>query len=282
MEGLRGAISQGPGKAIFISVILIVFVVCMYYLYKWLNKGGDIKDYILYTSVNSGLPGAPSATTTPTKPSVYNSTNVPGLYSGGEFSISTWIYVTNWSGTIGNKPFLFVSGGPSAQYQTLALYLGQHINKLGVRVTYDTNSPVTREKMNPGASTSGPGTPYMDTDFKSCDIEQVPLQKWVNITVVLSGTTVDVYIDGKLLRSCVLPSIFLVDTAGTNASPTVVLGDPDGFTGLIGQTRAANFAYSPDIVYKYYQSGPFDNSILSVLWNYINPGAYSISIKKTS
>jgi hypothetical protein len=94
-----------------------------------------------------------------------------------------------------------------------------------------------------------------------CDIESVDIQKWVNITAVLSGSNLDIYIDGKLSRSCVLGGLFKVDSG----SPTLILGGANGFGGLIGKTRAANFAYSPDQVYKNYQDGPFNSSMFSNL-----------------
>jgi hypothetical protein len=121
-------------------------------------------------------------------------------------------------------------------------------------------------------------SPYSDTsaDFRKCDIEQVSLQKWVNITAVMAGRTLDIYIDGKLSRSCVFDGMYKVDSD----TPTVELGGSSGFGGLIGQTRVANFAYSPDQVYKKYLSGPFDNSLLSVLMSQMDPSQYSVNIQK--
>jgi hypothetical protein len=280
MEGVRGAISQGPGRVIFIVIIAIVFIVLMYYLYQWLNGDADYKDYLLYNSVNVGLPANSTAATT------YTSDNVPGIYPGGEFSVSTWIYVKNWS-TTGNKPFLVVSGGtPEASgYKTLVLYLGQRKNKLGVRVSYDVESTtgsttvsttnLNTTQMNSLKNADGI---YRDesTDSNNGDIDQIPLQKWVNITVVLAGRTLDVYIDGKLSRSTILPGMYKID----GSSSTVTLGGPNGFGGVIGKTRVANFAYSPDHVYSKYTSGPYDNSILGTLLSYINPSQYRINIQK--
>jgi hypothetical protein len=280
MENARLAVSQGPGKTIFMILLLIVFVGLIYWLYSYLNNGGDLKDFVVYTSATEGLAMNPTKAPVP-----YTAANVPGLYSGGEFSVSTWIYVTNWASSTFNKPFLTLDGG-GGQYKTLVLYLGQNTNKLGVRVSHALPSgPATDASqvtlaLIKGTGSSSPSTPYTDSDLKSCDIEQVNLQKWVNITVVLSGTTVDVYIDGKLSRSCILQGIYKVD--GQNQ--TLTLGNTLGGTygGVIGTTRAANFAYSPDVVYRNYLNGPFDRSILSLLWNYINPASYSVSIQKTS
>jgi hypothetical protein len=262
-------------QMVLFGCVIILLVVGLTYLYKWLNGDSSMKDFILYSSSDSGLPAKSSRTTD------FNSVNVPPLYAGGEFSVSTWIYVTNWGINKGkNKPFLQLSGGgpQSSGYATLVMYLGQFVNKLGIRVSHDAPG------VNSASSTldytaqmplllSGT-TPYSDTssDFKKCDIETVDLQKWVNITAVLSGRTLDVYIDGKLSRSCVLDGMFKVD--GDNAS--IKLGGPNGFGGLIGKTRAANFAYSPDRVYKYYQEGPFSG----FTWRNLNPAEYSLDIKK--
>jgi hypothetical protein len=159
---------------------------------------------------------------------------------------------------------------------TLVMYLGQFTNKLGVRVSTESASDslgdltVARDYAAIVAGTS----PYTDSspDFKKCDIEQVDLQKWVNITTVLTGRTIDIYIDGKLSRSCLLDGLFKV----AGEKPTLKLGGPNGFGGIIGMTRAANFAYSPDRVYSYYQEGPFSSFSLSSF----DPSQYSLDFKR--
>jgi len=273
MQSASAAISQGPGNTIFKVLVGLLLIIGLYYLYNWLNGDSSVKDYILYNSVKSGLSGNESDAAL-TK---FTGSKVPGIYSGGEFSVSTWIYVNNWLKNAGkNKPFLKVSGGDDS-YNTLVLYLGQNTNKLGVRVTYDAENSA----LNPTAMTdlvSISSTAYSDSadTSKTGDIDNIPLQKWVNITVVLAGRTLDVYIDGKLSRSTVLPSMYIVD----GAKPTVTLAGESGFGGLIGQTRVTNFAYSPDQVYRNYSSGPFDTSFLSNFLAYLNPGAYTINIDR--
>lgn len=272
MQSASAAISQGPGNVIFKVLVGIVLIVCLYYFYQWLNGNPDAKDYILYNSIDSGLSGME----TDTAKTVFTAANVPGIYSGGEFSVSTWVYVNNWLKNAGvNKPFLKVSGGEGS-YNTLVLYLGQNTNKLGVRVTYDSTTNVLNSAAMTDlvAMSSANFSDSSSTTTPSGDIDNIPLQKWVNITVVLAGRTLDVYIDGKLSRSTVFPSMYMVD----GAKPTVTLAGASGFGGLIGQTRVTNFAYSPDQVYKNYISGPFDTSFLSIMTNYLNPGAYKISI----
>jgi hypothetical protein len=280
MDGLRGAISQGPGLVIFRILVFVLLAYLLYSLYNWLTgESSDFKDYVLYRSPNSGLPGNSNKIMT------YDSSNIPGLYPGGEFSVSTWIYVTNWTVNKGkNKMILSLSGGGD-QYETMVMYLGQYANKLGIRVSYEDPSSAASSSTSLSSSqinlVKAGSSPYSDasSDFKKCDIEQVNLQKWVNITAVMAGRTLDVYIDGKLSRSCVLDGMYKVD----GNSPKLRLGgytSSDGFGGLIGATRIANFAYSPDQVYKHYLTGPFDTSFFATLMSYFNPSQYSVDIKR--
>jgi len=277
MNAANGVNSGGPGKTVFNVVAVILVVVALYYFYKWLNgsDGYDSKEVIVYTSSNTGLPGKS------TEPVIYTTgtSNMPAVYEGGEYSVSTWIYVTNWGVNKGyNKPFLRLNGGSSTGYETLLMYLGQNVSKLAIRVSTE-NLKLTTGELNairPANGSSYGSSPYTDMDTKKCDIESIDLQRWVCITAVLDGRTLDVYIDGKLSRSCVLDGMFKV----SGDSAKLSLGGPTGFGGLIGQTQVANYAYSPDQVYRIYQNGPFDASLWTKLASYFDPGQFSFSLKR--
>jgi hypothetical protein len=88
-------------------------------------------------------------------------------------------------------------------------------------------------------------------NLHTCDIPELPLQRWVNISIAVNGKTVDVYIDGKLSRSCVLSAPFRVDE-GYNA--TVL--EYGGFGGQIANTIMYDTALNPEEVYKNYMAGP--------------------------
>jgi hypothetical protein len=271
------------GGIVYKVAIFALIGLALYYFYRWLNGTGELTDVVLYTSPKDGLP---ANTTSVTSYSPANS-SIPMLFEGGEYSFSTWIYITNWTVNTGyNKPFLTLGGGggtgANTTFFTTVLYLGQNTPKIGIRTSSGDKKINATEmaKIRPTGSSEAVscGTDYNDCsgDFKVCDIESVDLQRWVNITVVLSGRTQDVYIDGKMTRSCVLPAMFKVD----GDKPTIVLGGPYGFGGLIGTTRAANFAYSPDQVYKNYMNGPLDTSIWTKIMSYLDISQYSFSISK--
>jgi hypothetical protein len=85
-----------------------------------------------------------------------------------------------------------------------------------------------------------------------CDLPEIDLQRWVNITIAANGRTVDVYLDGKLARSCVLPSFFKVDAGGYSA----YLLSYGGFGGQIANVSMYDAALNPEQVYKNYMAGP--------------------------
>ena len=77
-----------------------------------------------------------------------------------------------------------------------------------------------------------------------------PIQKWVNVIVSLYGKTMDVYIDGKLVRTCVLPGVAKI----ANNAPVYVtpLG---GFSGYTANIHYYSDALNPQEAYNIYRMG---------------------------
>jgi hypothetical protein len=161
------------------------------------------------------------------------------------------------------------------------MYLGKATNKLGIRMSYG-EGPLDKQELKASLLNNGGDLRKAEGIFAdssngssaaaSLDVDSIDIQRWVNITTVISGTTVDVYIDGKLTRSAVLPKVFTVDEGET---ATITLGHKNGFNGIIGKTRASNVAYSPDKVYNNYQEGPFSSFNLFAL---LNPFQYGVTV----
>ena len=86
-----------------------------------------------------------------------------------------------------------------------------------------------------------------------CDVPEIDLQRWTMVTIVLSGKTIDVFIDGKLSRSCITDSYFKVDPT---EDVTLNILDRGGFDGYIGRTTAGSYMMNPDEIYRTYLSGP--------------------------
>lgn len=148
---------------------------------------------------------------------------------GLEFSYSVWIYIQDW--TQGWKN-IFVKG-------TKTDGAGSNSSRApGLWLYPDTNA--LHARINTFASPN-----------EGCDIKNIPLQKWVHIAYILNNRTVDIYIDGKLERSCVLRGV-----PKLNDDPVHVC-DNGGFFGKISNLVYLRYALKPDEVYKIYANGPY-------------------------
>lgn len=270
--------------------VLIVFagLIGLYYLYQYLFGLKSTNSYTLISKTQN-------ANIDPSKPITITSNNLATLYEGGEFTVSTWIYITNWSYRSGfNKPILSI-GGPN--FDTIRMYLGGVKPKLSVRFQTKDNSinntvPTGANAMNVSIGSAQVPIESLDKATMNatfgilqtdsglldssplCDLPEIDLQRWVCITVAVNGKTVDVYMDGKLSRSCVLPSFFKVDAGGYSAN-LLAYG---GFGGQISTTTMYDTALNPEMVYKNYMAGPEPiTSIGQWFSSFFGPGV-SVSI----
>jgi len=236
-------------------LIFFAGLIGLYYLYQYLFGTTTGNAFPLITA-NQSAQMDPNAT-----PVTISSKQLPGLFEGGEFTISTWFYVNNWSyRTSNNKPIVLI-GGPN--FDTLRIYLGTMKPTLKIRFHTKDSSTVTTATST-SASEALPNK-TQEALFKTslpdsgllegstiCDLPEIDLQRWVNLTVAVNGKTVDLYLDGKLARSSVLPTNFKVDAGGYSA----ILLPFGGFGGQISTTTMYDAALNPEAVYKNYMQGP--------------------------
>ena len=96
----------------------------------------------------------------------------------------------------------------------------------------------------------------------TCDIKELPLQKWINVCIVMSGKTLDIYLDGKLVKTCIYKNYFRVDQAGGGPVLSYLQGGaPHGFDGQFSRLQVYNTALTPDDIYKNYLAGPTGSSV---------------------
>ena len=95
-----------------------------------------------------------------------------------------------------------------------------------------------------------------NSNVNICLIENIPIQKWVNIVVSLYGLTMDVYLDGKLVRTCVMPGVPQINNAAD-----INVTNKGGFSGWTTNFKYWSDASNPQEVYNIYKAG-FGGSIL--------------------
>jgi hypothetical protein len=249
MDNLRNN-SSSPVARLIPVLLFFIGLIALYYLYQYLFGPRTGNSYELIKNTQN-------ANVDPTNPIRIRSDNLPALYEGGEFTVSTWIYIDNWSYRSGFNKSIISVGGPN--FDTLRVYLGGSKPKLFVRLHTTSQGMVTQEKGDSLLkSTESSVFTQLQTESSlldssaGCDLPEIELQRWVNISIAVNGKTVDVYIDGKLTRSCILPNFFKVDGSGYSANLLM----HGGFGGQISTTMMYDSALHPEAIYKNYIAGP--------------------------
>jgi len=234
-------------------VITLVLLVVIYYIYQWMFGSNGLEGKSL---INAVVPANPSQGVTLDK------TKFPALFEGGEYTVNLWVYINDYNVNRGQNKHILSIGG--RDFSSLAIFLGPYANSLHVRV--HTSSTAGQLQTSSTASDTDLSTESLKVLFqpgstsaaqassiaKPCDISEVDLQRWVQVTVTLNGKLVDVYIDGKLARSCLLPSVYKVN----GQELTLTMADRGGFGGFMSAVSAYNYALNPEQVWRLYMTGP--------------------------
>jgi hypothetical protein len=83
----------------------------------------------------------------------------------------------------------------------------------------------------------------------------------VNLIISLYGRTLDVYLDGKLVRTCVLPGV-----AKVNPAANILVTPNGGFNGFTSNFQYWPTATNPQQAYNIYKDG-FGGSVFGNLFN---------------
>jgi hypothetical protein len=178
--------------------------------------------------------------------------------SNGHYTFSTWVYIDDWNynhGTV--KPILHKIGADGAS-KLFNMQLGSYTNDLTIEVeSYSTDQT--------GTSTN------------TIKIENINLQRWVNIIVSVNDRNVDVYLNGKLVKSEFMENV--INTANFNASDLMITSS-GGFGGYISKTRYYPHFITPKTAWSIYRDG-FGDSLASALNKYnMSVTFYEDSIEK--
>ena len=152
---------------------------------------------------------------------------------GIEFSYSLWFYVDGWTDEAryidnsGNKmKHVFHRGDkfPNA-IQAPGVWLKKDIDSNDLRIVVKMNT--FNESQNCDDE---------DCYFEKCEIGNIPLNKWVHLTIVTINKNIDLYINGFLKKRCLLKGL-----------PRENIGDVyissfGGFKGYLSRFRYFNYS----------------------------------------
>jgi hypothetical protein len=174
-----------------------------------------------------------------------NGDNVPS----SNFAYSVWFYINNWNYRYGEDKVIFgrmgaMSGDGKGAVKGIngldpcpAVVLGAVENNISISLG-----------CYPGADQQP--VDGGNTIVHTCSVSNVPIQKWVNLVVSVYGRSLDVYIDGKLVRTCLLPGV-----ASVNNNANIYVTPLGGFEGWTSKLQYYPDSLNPQEVWNIYNRG---------------------------
>lgn len=225
-------------------ILAVIVIVCIIFLVRYVSEDA---------STLSGLTNAGQMQTVATS-SLSAGT---GGASSSNFTYSIWIYCSDWNTRYGETKVVFsrastpIVGASSTGITPCP----------SVELTPMENNLAVRVAVYPGVDDSSATT---DTNFTihTCTVSNIPIQAWVNVTVSVYGRTLDIYLDGKLVRTCVMPGVAKID-----ANAPVYITPDGGFSGWTSNFQYWGNSIDPQTAWNIYKEG-YGGSTLGFLGRY--------------
>ena len=218
-------------------VITIVVIVLILMLLRYIL----IDPYTLTSIENGQTASTISASTLAT-----NGSSVPS----SNFAYSVWFYVNDWNYRYGEPKVIFGRMGALSNSGASSI---EGVNGLDpcpavILGAIENNIQISLGCF-PGANEQ-PTTPGGNTIVHTCGVSNIPIQKWVNLVLSVYGRTMDIYIDGKLVRTCLLPGV-----ASVNNNSDIHITPAGGFDGWTSKLQYYPNSLNPQEVWNIYTKG---------------------------
>jgi hypothetical protein len=218
---------------IFVIIIVLLYIVIRYAAKDANTLSGIISAQTMQKIEPTSLASSSSASST------------------SNFTYSIWFFVDDWNYRYGEPKVIFgrMTSGQGQKEPCPSVTLGPIQNNIMVSLA-----------VYPGLDE--PPTDGNNYVLHNCGIANVPIQKWCNLLISAYGRTLDLYLDGKLVRTCVLPGVAKID-----ATAPVYITPMGGFSGWTAKFQYWPESSDPQKAWNIYKAG-YGASLLSGLGKY--------------
>lgn len=226
------------GKSFLISLAFILLAFLIFYVIY------HIYNLIMQTSLTTyTVLRTPTRVYTTSSPyTILADGNAPRPINGKEFSYSFWMYVENFS--TGSDKHVFSRGdNPIFVMDQLANQLKIYI-AINANATFDSRNDPTKYKM--------------------IIVDYIPIQRWVNIVLVVDNEFLTVFLDGDINSVINLESGQIV--SNTTGSFTIASRSSlNSIDGIMSNIKFFNYAVTVNDARALYASGPTNKNILTLM-----------------
>lgn len=226
-EGGRG---WGSTAISVVGGLLLLYLAYLFfnYIQKWNGQPGIKNPFDFGPSGSGDKTPAPVDGKTKT---VIPSGEAPST-GGADWGLQYWMYISDWNYKFGSDKDVVKRIAPNNPSITAPrIFLSPSENTLNIRMS-----------IFPTDESAGAATPSSSSstgDSFTCSVENVPLQSWFALSVTCFQRNLDIYINGRLVKSCVLPGV------PKPAVGDIIIGDNGGFSGSVCNLNWYNSMLSP-------------------------------------
>jgi hypothetical protein len=211
-------------------ITIVVVVILLYLFYQHFFADNSVADL---ASMHNGKQSRE-----------ITSDKLPSGAGTNDFTYSFWFYVNSWSYNYGKRKIIMARYAKEGnnEHPMPMISFGASSNDLEITLT------------GKGAGSAAPSI---------CNIKNVPIQKWTHVVVTLMDKTIDVYLDGKLVKTCLMGDTPFVDGVSNSSlylCPKDLPSDPHGgFSGFLSKFRFYARSVPPREAYELYRQGFSDS-----------------------
>lgn len=151
------------------------------------------------------------------------------LSEGNDYGIQLWMFIKDWDYKFGQEKNVLKRVAPTE-------------GTINPQITLEPSDNTLRVSVNVFPTGTG-------TDSFTCSVENIPLQTWFSLSVTVFQRNLDIYLNGRLVKSCVLPGV------PKPALGDIVLNDDGGFSGSICNVHTYAQMLGPDDTKAFFDAG---------------------------
>ena len=171
--------------------------------------------------------------------------SLPKSAQGIEYNVNLWMFLNDYNYRI-NEDKVIVKRGDDSIYNPIIM-LEKQSNNLKIIVS---TSYFSKESANEEISDIELTDDEQEESQEEFTVNNIKLQKWVNINVGFIDNSIDVYLDGKLVKSFIIRGYPKINSGG------LVITPGGGFNGSISNLTYTNKSFSHNKIVSTYKKGP--------------------------
>ncbi len=205
---------------VYIGAIIILFIMLYFFFFK--------KNHKMTSSVSD------AKNEIQIQPGKLNYNTSSSNTSSTNFCYSIWFYIKDWNYSYGDSKILFTRSQANNGNDACP----------SVVIDRFTNNLVVNTAVYSGTSSDS------GTSIHTCKVDNIPVQKWINLTVSVMNRSLDIYLNGKLTRTCILTGV-----PKTNSNDSLYITPGGGFSGWTSKMLYWPDACNPQKAWNIYKEG---------------------------